>query len=429
MADLERPPPAPGPPAIPGGATIGMEVSLPRAAYVDPAHHDREREAIFWAEWVCAARAEQLPRPGDYLTVDVAGESVVVVRDRDGTLRAHYNLCRHRGSRLLPDDRPAAGHSGAPPPGGHLKGGFRCPYHSWTYALDGRLRAAPFLPELAAHRDALSLHPVGVAVWEGWILLNLSPWSDPAGAPPLAPAFAAAALRLRGYGLDALRTAHRVVYPVAADWKVVVENYNECYHCGPVHPELCRIVPAFKAGGGAGLDWDRGVRQRPGTTTFTRSGTSSRRPLPGIGPDERDRHRGELLLPNLMVSCSSDHVAAFILFPESAGRTRIVCDLLFHPDEIARPGFDPADAVEFWDLVNRQDWAVCESVQRGMGSRAFRHGFMAPMEDLSADVRRYLAARMGEMAAATPLPSPAPTAGPAAIPAASGAATAPRRPR
>ncbi len=425
--------PAPGTtgPPVPDGSEVGLEVSLPRAAYVDPAHHARERELILWSEWICGGRVERLPRAGDHLVLDIAGESVVVVRDREGALRAHYNLCRHRGSRLVPEAEPECGRSGPPGPVGHLTSGFRCPYHAWTYGLDGRLRAAPFLPELAAHRERLSLHPVGLCQWEGWFLLHLSPWTDPTGMPPRPATFAAAAQRLAGYGLADLRTAARTVYDVAADWKVVVENYNECYHCGPVHPELCRIVPAFRTGGGADLDWDDGIPQRTGTTTFTLSGTTTRRPLPGLAADQRDRHRGELLLPNLMLSCSSDHVAAFTLWPQAAGRTRIVCDFLFHPDEIAQPDFDPDDAVQFWDLVNRQDWVICEAVQRGMGSRAFRHGFMAPMEDLSADVRRYLADRMPDLAPAAGAPTrpPAPTAAPGASSAATAGASAPIRPR
>jgi Rieske 2Fe-2S family protein len=106
------------------------------------------------------------------------------------------------------------------------------------------------------------------------------------------------------------------------------------------------------------------------------------------------RHKGELIYPNLMLSLSADHAAAFLLLPHGPGRTTIVCDFLFHPDEIARPSFDPADAVKFWDLVNRQDWTICEAVQAGMGSRMFEHGFYAPMEDASLDIRRYLDERM-----------------------------------
>ena len=175
----------------------------------------------------------------------------------------------------------------------------------------------------------------------------------------------------------------------------MLENYNECYHCAGVHPELCRVVPAFKYRGGAELDWERGVPHREGTWTFTHSGTSTRAPFEGLSEDERTRHKGELIYPNFLLSLSADHVAAFTLWPHGPTRTTIICDFLFHPAEMAKPNFDASDAVEFWDLVNRQDWAICEGVQRGMRSRVFEFGYYAPMESYSLDIRRYIADRLG----------------------------------
>jgi Rieske 2Fe-2S family protein len=183
---------------------------------------------------------------------------------------------------------------------------------------------------------------------------------------------------------------------VAANWKVILENYNECYHCGPVHPELCRVVPAFKQKGGMQLDWDRGVPHREGAWTFTMSGTTNRSPFAGLNEDELARHKGELVYPNFMCSLSADHVAAFTLWPHAAGETTVICDFLFHPDQMSRGDFDPMDAVEFWDTTNRQDWTICASVQRGMSSRVFTRGYYAPMESLSQDIRRYIAERFGE---------------------------------
>ena len=146
--------------------------------------------------------------------------------------------------------------------------------------------------------------------------------------------------RLRRYPLEALAVGRRLVYRVEANWKLVAENYNECYHCAGVHPELCRVVPAFKRGG-AGLDWDRGVPHREGAWTFTATGQSDRAPFPGLDDDERTRHKGELVYPNLMLSLSADHVAAFTLWPHGPAETTVVCELLFHPDEQARPELRP----------------------------------------------------------------------------------------
>jgi Rieske 2Fe-2S family protein len=155
------------------------------------------------------------------------------------------------------------------------------------------------------------------------------------------------------------------------------------------------VVPAFRSKGGAGLDWERGIPHRDGATTFTRSGTTRRAPFPGLSEDERVLHKGEILYPNLFLSLSADHVAAFRLWPLGPERTRIECEFLFHPEEMARADFDPSDAIEFWDLVNRQDWLVCEEVQKGLRSRAHRVGYYAPMENPSLDVRRYVEERLG----------------------------------
>jgi Rieske 2Fe-2S family protein len=161
-----------------------------------------------------------------------------------------------------------------------------------------------------------------------------------------------------------------------------------------VHPELCQLVPSFKRAGGAHLDWPEGIPHRAGAWTFTLSGTANRAPFPGLNEKEQTHHKGEIVYPNLWVSLAAEHVAAFTLYPLAAGATRIVNDFLFHKDEVAKPGFDPSDVSEFWDLVNKQDWGICESVQRGMASRGFRSGYYAPMEDASLDIRRYVADRL-----------------------------------
>jgi Rieske 2Fe-2S family protein len=374
---------------------VSLEKTLHRDAYFSDEIWRRERERIFGVEWVCVGRTEEVPEPGDYLLVDLAGESILLVRTRTGELRGFYNLCRHRGCRLVlgGDTRPAATTAG---PSGRFAGAIRCPYHAWTYTLEGELRTAPFLEDDDAFTRAdFPLHPVGVDTWGGFAFVHLEPARSATGGRTLRRQLGAVPERLGRYPLADLRIARRITYDVGANWKVMLENYNECYHCAGVHPELCKIVPAFRERGGALLDWDRGVPHRDGAWTFTHSGTSGRAPFPGLSDDERTRHKGELIYPNFMLSLSADHVAAFTLWPESPERTTIVCDFLFHPDEMARPGFDPADAVEFWDLVNRQDWTICEGVQRGMRSRRFEHGFYAPIESWSLDIRRYIRERLG----------------------------------
>lgn len=370
-----------------------LEPTLQREFYFSPEIFAREQERIFYSEWFYAGREEQLPHPGDYLMLDVAGEEVLIIRTKDGELRAHYNLCRHRGSRLVlqVSDLETGPH-------GNFPGAIRCPYHSWTYTLEGTLRTAPYLTEGDQfYKEEFSLHEVGLQTWGGFFFLNLSPQDARARKHSLLAQLGPIPERLGRYPLADLRITRRIVYDVRANWKVILENYNECYHCGGVHPELCEIVPAFKKSGGSELDWDRGIPHKDGAFTFTLSGKTNRAPFPGLDEDEKIRHKGELIYPNFMLSLAADHVAAFSLWPHSPDRTTIVCDFLFHPREMDKPDFDPSDAVDFWDLVNRQDWHICEGVQRGMQSRKFRSGFYAPMESLSLDIRRYVCERLGTL--------------------------------
>ena len=358
-----------------------LQAALPREMYVDPATWLTERDLTLYGQWFCLGRTDDLGLgdPSRVVTVDVAGESVLVMRDTEGALHAAYNVCRHRGSQIRPPLQSATG------PVACTMSALRCPYHSWTYGLDGRLLRAPHTELTGAEVEELRLDRVGVDTWAGFVFVHLTPDQ----ATPLAKAVARADVTLAGYGLAGLVTGAVFRYEVAANYKVMLENYNECYHCGPVHPELCRLVPAF-AGGGSELDWEGGVPHREGAWTFTATGTTSRAVLPGLSGEERSRHKADLVFPNLLLSASPDHVAAFVLRPRAVDRTDVECALLFAADEVRAEGFDPSDAGDLWDLVNRQDWAVCEGVQRGMSSRSYRHGWFAPMEDESLDIRRWL---------------------------------------
>ena len=355
-----------------------LEPTLDRSAYLDADVFARERERIFAREWCIVGRSDEAPIAGDAFLLDLIGESLLVVRGDDEKLRAFFNVCRHRGAQIVDADSPRCFEIGAT---------LRCPYHAWSYRRDGALARAPFLDGL--DKSQFGLHQASCAEWGGFVFVRLEPTGmqlqEQLGNIPE---------RVQNYPLDELALGARLNYDVDANWKVIAENYNECYHCGPVHPELCDIVPAFRTRGGADLDWDAGIPHRDGAWTFTMDGTSRREPFAGLDDDERVRHKGELVYPNFFLSLAADHVAVFMLFPIEADRTRVVFDALFHRDVVDANDFDPSDAVELWDITNRQDWSICERVQRGMRSRRWQHGWFAPMEDLSLDIRSWYDARM-----------------------------------
>ena len=371
-----------------GTSLRGLQPALDRHHYIDAASFAREAEMLR-REWTCIGRLDDvgLAASGDVCAnrrtvVEFLGESIIVTADAAGSLHAFANVCRHRGSQVVPVE------PGRPPEPCDAKS-LRCPYHSWTYALDGRLLHAPHTEDVDLDTSAFGLERLRAEAWGGFLWLT-----EDLEAPSVVDALSPVPDRVRRYPLDTLVVGKRLNYSVAANWKVLAENYNECYHCGPVHPELSRLVPAF-AGGGADLAWDDGIPHREGAWTFTLSGTTDRAPFPDLDDAERVRHKGELVYPNVLLSLSAEHVAAFVLRPTAVDRTEVTCDLLFASDEVAKPGFDPSDAGDLWDLVNRQDWAICESVQRGMSSRAYTQGWFAPTEDWSLDIRRWLLPRLG----------------------------------
>jgi glycine betaine catabolism A len=353
---------------------------LPGAAFTDPAVLDWEHANLFRGGWICAGHHTQVSTRGRYLSVDAGGESVLVVGDDDGLPRAFLNTCRHRGARLVEE------------PEGQLRR-LQCPYHAWTYGLDGALRSAPFTEGLEDFDPAcFALHPVRLAIVEGLVLLDLS-----GAAPPPQEHVGELAGLLARYRLGELERGARIVYDVAANWKAIAENYSECLHCPGVHPELNRLSHYLSGEtiAGAGSWCGGSMTLADGVETMaTDGGGHGRTPIAGV--DLRSILYF-LLFPNTLVSLHPDYVMLHTLWPRAADRTEVVCEWYFEREAIAAPGFDPSDAVEFWDQVNREDWHVCALTQQGMRSHAFTPGRYTTQEgDVHAfDVmvaERYLAA-------------------------------------
>ena len=344
--------------------------TLPQRYFVSPEIFAKEQEKIFSAQWVLVGHQSQIAKAGDYFVREVAGESLIIVRDQEGEVRGFYNVCRHRGTRLCEEKN---GHSSA----------IQCPYHAWTYGLDGRLVGAPHMTgETVPGFDKAdySLHAVSLALWEGFIFVNL------ADAPaPLEEGFAPLAGKFTHWNLPKLRSAKRIEYDVRANWKLIFENYSECYHCPGVHPALQKLTPYDLA--------ENDLCEGPFLGGFmpitkghslTMTGNACALPVGDIKGEDNDRVFYYSIFPNMLLSMHPDYVMVHQLWPQSPERTLILCDWFFHPEAFARSDFHPNDAIEFWDMTNKQDWHVCELSQQGIASRAYQPGPYSPRESIPA---------------------------------------------
>jgi Rieske 2Fe-2S family protein len=361
-----------------------MHTTLPRHFYADPAFYAKELERFYFARWICAGRADQIPTPGDYFTRTLADESVIVTRGLSGDIHGFFNVCRHRGTRIT--DKP----------GGHFVERIQCPYHAWTYDLAGRLVAAPHMPSEFC-KEAYPLQRTGCDVWDGHIFLHLGAArpDDLSNAPAAAarPARAVTGLRdqladlparFASYHMQDLRLGRRIVYEVRANWKLIVLNFNECLHCPTLHPALNRLhhylgaenVEPTEAYCGGAMGFKDGVE------TMSVDGKRRRAYLPGLNASQRHAVSYFSIYPNFLLSLHPDYVMTHTLWPRAHDRTEIVCEWHFHPDELARHGFQIDDAIEFWDRTNREDWWISEQSQAGIASRVYRPGPYSEREQL-----------------------------------------------
>ncbi len=351
---------------------------LPAAAYIDETVLAWERRHLFAAAWVCVGRADELAEPGTRRALSVGDDTVLLVRGDDGRLRGFFNVCQHRAHELAPCGSTSTHRS------------IHCPYHGWRYGLDGALLSTPrFQPPTGFDRAEHSLVPVAVEEWHGWVMINVS-----GDAPPVGEFLAGIEELLAPYEPERLTIGATHRYEIAANWKVVVENYQECFHCPNIHPELCRVSPATSGDNycGHGGMWVGGWQElMPHAVTMSLDGRSGAVPLRGLDAPARRRIEYLGLAPNMLVSLHPDYVMTHRLEPVAPGRTQIECQWLFAPESTSEESFDPSFAVDFWDLTNRQDWTACEGVQRGSASRGYQQGPFGIDEDAVAEFVRLVA--------------------------------------
>jgi Rieske 2Fe-2S family protein len=362
-------PPAPLDPAALAESlrAFGESRMLPRAAYVDPAVFAWEQKHFFDGGWTCVGFAAEVASPGDQRAVRVGAGSVLLSRDDAGALHAFANTCRHRGHELL-----SCGTSAQRP-------SIICPYHSWSYELDGGLKTAKGFKGTAGFDESRwGLVELPVTDWLGLIFVDGS-----GTAVPMRAALAELDELVGPYEPERLVIAGRHSYDAASNWKILTENYHECYHCPMIHPELCKVSPPHSGQNYQPTGpWVGGwMALRDGMDTMSLDGTSLGVPLRGLDTVGLRTVIYVNIFPNVLLSLHPDYVMTHVLTPLAADRTLIECTWAFAPEALERPDFDPGYAVEFWDITNRQDWGACESVQRGLSSEHAVPGPLSPDED------------------------------------------------
>lgn len=377
---------------LPPVATPALIPTLGGKWYVDEAIFGSEQERLFERMWFCAVRSGDLALPGQFKRVQVGRESVLVVRGRDGELRAFLNICRHRGAMLCTEDE------------GQVRRNLQCPYHAWTYGLDGKLVAAPNMAALKdatgadIDRVAYGLIPVALREWLGyaWVCLADEPPSFEAEVMSAVTERLGDPTAIEAYGIEDLAVGRRVVYDVAANWKLIVENFMECYHCATIHPELTEVLPEFAQGLAAQVFVGHGAEFGPEISGFTVDGSPGFGRLPGVREEQDRRYFAITIRPTVFVNLVPDHIIFHRMYPVAVDRTIVECDWLY-TGEVVAAGRDVSRSVELFHRVNEQDFAACERTQPTMSSRAYRDGgVLVPAEHHIAEFHEWVSCRIDQ---------------------------------
>jgi len=346
---------------------------LPRANYVEPEIYAAEVERIFLRQWTFAAHESELSNPGDYIVIEHAGESVVLLRDDSGEINGFFNVCRHRGHRLCRG------------PSGSVRR-LICPYHRWSYSRDGSLLNAPGTEdgELFDYSD-WPLHRVHLERWHGLVFMCLA--QD--GPEPLRPALDTLAAGMIPARPEDLREAARSVIEVRANWKTLLENFLECYHCVGAHPELCASM-SVDATYQMNRDWGGeflggATPLKSGRLTMSMDGSLMAPPLGEYA------HMSELstglgggfgIVPLLTrVICHVDHMVVFTMRPIDTERTSWETHWYVRSDAVEGVDYDRARLTEVWDATNQQDLSLVEGAFRGVKSHRFASGPIHPSRE------------------------------------------------
>nr|WP_255346001.1 aromatic ring-hydroxylating dioxygenase subunit alpha [Streptomyces chartreusis] len=294
------------------GLPDSLIATLPGTSYTDPGIFAQEQERIFETMWFCVARASELAKPGAFRTVDVGRESILVARARDNGIRAWFNVCRHRGARICTEES------------GEVKRAFQCPYHAWTYDLNGKLVAAPNLTKMPdVGRTEYGLVSVAVREWLGyvWVCLAENPPSFEEDVIGEVVSRLGDVESIDRYGIDNLQVGRRITYDVRANWKLIIENFMECYHCATIHPELTEVLPEFADGYAAQYYVGHGAEFGEDVQGFTVDGSEGLDRIPGVAEEQDRRYYAITVKPQVFINLVPDHVIFHRMYPMAVDRT------------------------------------------------------------------------------------------------------------
>ncbi|MGK2932849.1 MAG: aromatic ring-hydroxylating oxygenase subunit alpha [Solirubrobacterales bacterium] len=365
---------------------------LPPAAFTSQEVFEWEVENLFADGWICLGHISSVNDKGKYLMREIGDDSVVVIGGEDAVPRAFLNVCRHRGARIVEESE------------GQVNKRLRCPYHAWSYGLDGKLVAAPHMDDVEEFDfSCFGLIPVHLAVSGGLILVDLE-----GSAPEPEDHVGDLTGHLDKYRNGDLVSGGRIDYMVNANWKGIAENYNECLHCPGIHPQLNALSNYMSGediqGPGAWCGGSMFLTAEDAETMAENGGISTRPRIEGLTEADDRTILYFVLFPNALISMHPDYVMLHTLYPRGPGLTEVVCEWFFEEKVVEGEGFDPSDAIGFWDETNRQDWYVCELTQKGIGARKYTSGRYSGQEGTVHEfdqmvASRYMAALEGQTSA------------------------------
>ena len=351
--------------------------TLPAKYYTDSVVLQAEIERFFHGMWLCVGNVENIPSAGAYFVFNWLKESFLVVKGQDSTIRAFYNVCRHRGTRLCEDER------------GAFQNRIQCPYHAWGYGLDGRLVSAPHMVDTPGFNlEHFPLKQVACDQWGGRVFIHIEP-----SPRPLAEQLGPLIERFKAWNLEELRIGHSKSYTIRANWKLIIQNYSECLHCPFIHPALQKLSHYLSGDNEPARSNYLGgtMSLHDSVDTLTWGGKSQRAPLPGLDDEQKRLVYYYWVSPNLLLTLASDYVMTHRLYPLSPDTTSLICEWFFHPSELAKPDFDASDAVQLWELTNSEDWRVCELSQQGLSSKGYEPGPYSSREQLLHEFDKIIA--------------------------------------